>query len=415
MSEKKLSRFSRLGALALVAMLAASGAFAAPLTNVAGMTLVNGEAALETAGFTNRTVTSQGGSFSIPVGDISRTTPRANTEHDPANVVDVRTVATANAVFQWIGPDGGDLNTEANWFPQGAAPPTWPPVGTTSTDNGLRVNKGGSYTLASEMSVRNLAVQGGVTVTILNGGIIHTTGGGANGVWADTSVGPVGRIVIDEGGIFDGTRNMQIGGQSWAAVNYGGAAADGLINGELVINGTYVTSGHVNCSTNAARDVNSLIEIGGNGSATVGGKLRARANNTVIRFVGDADSFGVLALSNEFEVNGTLDIDTTAYTGGAGSWDIMTFVAAPNEGTNSTTLADWAATATLPAGWTVTPAADKVTLAFAGAGGDGDGDGDGGAGGAGTPEAGMPVTGAIGLGLLAAACALGGSMFLRKK
>ncbi len=52
-------------------------------------------------------------------------------------------------------------------------------------------------------------------------------------------------------------------------------------------------------------------------------------------------------------------------------------------------------------------------------GGDGDGDGDGGpgAGGAGTakPVAGMPVAGAMGLGLVAAALALGGSMFLRKK
>ncbi len=50
-----------------------------------------------------------------------------------------------------------------------------------------------------------------------------------------------------------------------------------------------------------------------------------------------------------------------------------------------------------------------------GAAGDGDGDGDGGAGSTATPEAGMPVTGALGLGLVAAACALGGSMFLRKK
>ncbi len=39
----------------------------------------------------------------------------------------------------------------------------------------------------------------------------------------------------------------------------------------------------------------------------------------------------------------------------------------------------------------------------------------GGSGSDGVPVAGMPVTGAIGLGLLAAACALGGSMFLRKK
>ena len=43
------------------------------------------------------------------------------------------------------------------------------------------------------------------------------------------------------------------------------------------------------------------------------------------------------------------------------------------------------------------------------------GDCAGGAGGTATPEAGMPVAGAVGLGLVAAACALGGSMFLRKK
>ena len=55
-----------------------------------------------------------------------------------------------------------------------------------------------------------------------------------------------------------------------------------------------------------------------------------------------------------------------------------------------------------------------VTSSLAPAG-DGDGDGDGGSGEVGTPEAGMPVTGALGLGLVAAACALGGSMFLRKK
>ncbi len=54
-----------------------------------------------------------------------------------------------------------------------------------------------------------------------------------------------------------------------------------------------------------------------------------------------------------------------------------------------------------------------VTSSLGGA--PGDGDGDGGDGSDGTPVAGMPVTGAIGLGLVAAACALGGSMFLRKK
>ncbi len=50
-------------------------------------------------------------------------------------------------------------------------------------------------------------------------------------------------------------------------------------------------------------------------------------------------------------------------------------------------------------------------------GGDGDGDGDGDAdpGTTQEPEAGMPVAGVLGLGLLAGAAALGGSMFLRKK
>ena len=54
-----------------------------------------------------------------------------------------------------------------------------------------------------------------------------------------------------------------------------------------------------------------------------------------------------------------------------------------------------------------------VTFLIGGAGGDGDGDGGGGS--SGVPVAGMPVAGALGLGLVAAACALGGSMFLRKK
>ncbi len=45
----------------------------------------------------------------------------------------------------------------------------------------------------------------------------------------------------------------------------------------------------------------------------------------------------------------------------------------------------------------------------------GDGDGDGGAGSTAQPEAGMPVAGVIGLGLLAGAVALGGTRVLRKK
>ena len=65
----------------------------------------------------------------------------------------------------------------------------------------------------------------------------------------------------------------------------------------------------------------------------------------------------------------------------------------------------------------------EIGLLTDSSGGDGDGDGDGdggagdggGAGGTATPVAGMPVAGAVGLGLVAAACALGGSMFLRKK
>ncbi len=48
-------------------------------------------------------------------------------------------------------------------------------------------------------------------------------------------------------------------------------------------------------------------------------------------------------------------------------------------------------------------------------GGDGDGDGDGGGGTTAVPEAGMPVAGAIGLGLVAAACALGGALAIRRK
>ncbi len=47
-------------------------------------------------------------------------------------------------------------------------------------------------------------------------------------------------------------------------------------------------------------------------------------------------------------------------------------------------------------------------------GGDGDGDGDG-DGTVATPNVGMPVAGAIGLGLIAAACALGGSFVIRRK
>ncbi len=61
---------------------------------------------------------------------------------------------------------------------------------------------------------------------------------------------------------------------------------------------------------------------------------------------------------------------------------------------------------------------DNVHLsgtASAGGDGDGDGDGDGGGGSAGTPEAGMPVASAVGLGLLGCAIALGGISLSRKK
>ncbi len=59
---------------------------------------------------------------------------------------------------------------------------------------------------------------------------------------------------------------------------------------------------------------------------------------------------------------------------------------------------------------------EDVTALLGSAGdGDGDGDGDGGGGSTADPDAGMPVAGAIGLGLLAGAAAFAGAFFVRGK
>ncbi len=378
------------------------------LPNVLALAQADAEAALTAAGFTNIIIDNTGGGAALDVGEVGKTTPGPGTVTLLTNLADPVTVQTILAVgthFRWTGAVDNKIETEGNWQAYGDPLPTWPP-----TDVQMRLIKPGSYTLSSALTPRQLVPQGGVTVTILSGGVLGDSGGN-NGVYADSSEGPVGRVVVEEGGIIDGGRNWMMGTRSWMSVNPGGST-DGLIDAELVVNGSFTTGnqlflGH---GSTAGSDLNSLAEIGGNGALNVK-HLQANAGNAVIRFVGDADSFGVLTMTGRFTVGGSLEIDTAAYAGGAGSWDIMTFPLI-NE-TKYMLLADFVATAVVPSGWTVTTDGAKITLAFDG--GAGDGDGDGGSGSDGVPVAGMPVTGAIGLGLVAAACALGGSMFLRKK
>ncbi len=155
--------------------------------------------------------------------------------------------------------------------------------------------------------------------------------------------------------------------------------------------------------------------------------FRIRGTNTTLRWEADAAGFSTIAAGTKPStggyavwLQGKIEIDTLAYTGGAGEWNLMT-VGTKGTGQhlayvdvlNADTVPN--ANAALPEGWVLTlndqlgdTDTNVLVLSY-------DGSAPASPFGTGEPAKGMPVAGAIGLGIVAAACALGGSMFLRKK